>query len=66
MNKNATLCKSIDELFQKARDEVTAEELKSLAQKVRISNITCAVAITMSFDHYNLLLWISDICVALA
>ncbi|EXB96344.1 hypothetical protein L484_023062 [Morus notabilis] len=33
INKNAMLCKSIDELFQKGRDEVTPDALKTLAQK---------------------------------
>ncbi|PON87754.1 ribosomal RNA small subunit methyltransferase J [Trema orientale] len=33
VNKNATLLKSIDELFQKGRDEVTPDALKHFAQK---------------------------------
>ncbi|XP_062108009.1 uncharacterized protein LOC133818912 [Humulus lupulus] len=33
VNKNAMLCKSIDELFQKGRDEVTPDAFKQLAQK---------------------------------
>ncbi|KAF4354732.1 hypothetical protein G4B88_031272 [Cannabis sativa] len=33
VNKNAMLCKSIDELFQKGRDEVTPDAFMQLAQK---------------------------------
>lgn len=38
INKNAMLCKSIDELFQKGRDEVNPDALNILAQKVRESH----------------------------
>ena len=34
MNKNAFLLKSIDELFQKGKDEVSNAALKGLMQKV--------------------------------
>lgn len=37
VNKNAMLCKSVNELFQKGRDEVTPDALKSLSEKVRDS-----------------------------
>ncbi|GMN52670.1 hypothetical protein TIFTF001_021821 [Ficus carica] len=37
VNKNAMLCKSINELFQKGRDEVTPDVLKSLSEKTDFS-----------------------------
>ncbi|KAG5619745.1 hypothetical protein H5410_004963 [Solanum commersonii] len=38
VNKNAELCKSIDELFEKGKDYVEPSTLKGLAQKVIITN----------------------------
>lgn len=37
VNKNAMLCKSVNELFQKGRDEVTPDALKSLSEKTDFS-----------------------------
>lgn len=34
VNKNAMLCKSIDELFEKGMNEVDQSDLKELMQKV--------------------------------
>lgn len=35
VTKNAILCKSVDELLQKGRDEVKPEALSEIVQKVR-------------------------------
>lgn len=36
VNRNAMLCISIDELFEKGRDEVEQSALKELMQKVSV------------------------------
>lgn len=50
VNKNATLCKSLDELFQKGANEVNQSALKELMQKVSHTRHACHESMTLTVD----------------